>query len=516
MTSFLFFLALVANLLVTTSCEKKSTKEKPGAEKTLTLNFAIGGSLHPYDLSVVATRVALSKWIFEGLTRLNQAGEYEPAGAEKIEISPCGRVYTFTIRDHNYSNGDPVTAFDYERFWKQSLEPSSNCLKAFLFYPIKNAENAKKGLVPTDEVGVKAIDEKTLVVELNHPFSPFLGFLSLPIFVPFKKDAQENPLFNGPFIPKEWKKENYLFLEKNRHFWDSSKVNLDAIKILMLQDAISALSLYDQGAIDWIGLPFCYLPSEISQAKIAKKEFTKQAEIACPFWIYLNTQSFPLSSPAIRKALSCAIDREEVAKYIFAGVTPLFDPIPDSPTQHSLSSEAQNARELFNQGLKELGLTEKTFPILKLSSCSDIDVYKKLSEHLQQRWQKVLGIRVELEVQEWNFFVSNINNGNYQLGGCFVSRDYNHPLAHLEQLASPSNESLWDFPEYQTLISKLKRESDLQKQKDLIQKAVEILRDEVPVIWVVNKSQYGAHRKDLKGLCFDQKGQPDLRWAYFD
>ena len=242
--------------------------------KALRLNFIAGDlpSLDPQALSRDMRGIGLGKWLFEGLTRLDPNGKYELAGAEDVEISPCRMKYTFKLRPNFYSNGDRVTAADYERSWKEALAPDSTCVKSYLFYFIKNAEKAKQGKVSVDEIGVKAIDDHTLFIELEHPTSCLFNLLSLCLFSPFKMD-KENVLFNGPYKVVERSKDSHLKLGKNPFFWDHSHIAIDEVHISMIQDGMTALALYQKGELDWIGDPFSYLSSDVVSAEVAKGKF---------------------------------------------------------------------------------------------------------------------------------------------------------------------------------------------------------------------------------------------------
>ncbi len=516
----LFLIAVLGiQLFSFISCSKNTMdRANPLDKEVLKLNFTEGDvpSLHPDDLSLIVRGVALSKWIYEGLTRLAPSGEYELAGAEEYTESPCKKIYTFKLRNNSYSNGEPVTAFDYENFWKASLKPTSRSLKVHLLYCIKNAERAKKGEVPIDEVGVKALDAQTLVVELEAPTPHLFKLLALPLFVPFK-EKNKLALSNGPYCVTKWQKNDRLLLEANPYFWGHADTRIPKIEIFMIKNASTAFSMYQNGELDWIGDPFCWLPSEIVLAEIAGHRLKKQEGTIYPFWIHLNTTSFPLSSPLVRKALSCVIDREAITSHVLAADDPLLVPTINCSYSKmaAFDSNIELGKRFLDEGMKNLGLTRETFPTLTLSSC-DLDNFKKLAAYLQETWQKNLGIKVELDIKDWNTFFSNIATGNYQMGGYYDSADYASPLANLEPLAFRTNYPKWQSEKYKITIEKLKREGDPIIQKKMLQQASDILKDEMPILWLTNKGMHHAYRKDLHGLCFDQRGLPDFRWAYFD
>ncbi|MEM7175478.1 MAG: peptide ABC transporter substrate-binding protein [Chlamydiota bacterium] len=502
---------LVFSLLV--GCTKKSDTHQAKSlaqEEILRLNFSYGDlpSLHPHELSMTGRGRAMGKWLFEGLSRRNQAGEYELTGAEEVTISSCQTRYIFKLRTLCYSDGSSVSAFDYENAWKEAIAPNSKCAKADLFYCIKNAKHAREGKVALDQVGVKAINEKTLFVELEHPTPYFLSLVSSCLFSPYKF-SNDTLLFTGPYIVNEWKKDVSLKLTKNPFFKD--QVAIKRIEITMIKEPRTALYLYEKGEFDWIGDPFSPIVEEdleTIQHSVAEQEVIR------PFWIYLNTDFYPLSSPLMRRALSYAIDRELIAKYIYFGCRPLTTILPKQLSSCKASShiDPTQAKELFEQALQELGLSRNTFPPLVLS-CFSSNQSRKLAEYLKESWENVFGITITLDVQEWNTFYQNLQNRTYQVGGCFTSIDYEDPMALLTRLApNKMNFSNWNHPEYQDMMTKIRKEANQTSRESLVKQVELLLEQEMPVISIFNQTlTYSC--PNLEGLVFDYSGAPDLRWV---
>ena len=231
--------------------------------------------------------------------------------------------------------------------------------------------------------------------------------------------------------------------------------------------------------------------------------------------MHLNTEHFSLSSPLIRRALSCVIDRQQIVKHISIGDDPLFSPLPcfEQVTDTVNNDGVVQGKALFEKGLEDLGLTRETFPALKISSCG-LSGHKRIAEYVQQCWENVFGIQVALDIQDWGTFYSNLKTGNYQVGGFFVSADYDDLLACFAWL-SGENFSRWKHPQYQEVLHQIKK-GEASSRSALFGKAEAILREEMPIIWIMNRSHYHSYPANLKGLCFDQRGIPDLRWAYFE
>lgn len=484
-------------------------------KKTVRLNFLQGdvGSLEPHELTPNSIRgMSLGKWIFEGLTRLDQVGKPKLAGAEKVEISSDKKRYTFTLRSNCYSDGTKVVARDYERAWKKVVAPDTKCVRTDLFYIIKNAERIKKGELEMDVLGIKAVDDQTLVVELEYPAPYFLNLLTLPIFSPFKMEGGK-VLGSGPYQVKEWKRDNYMCLERNPLFWDYRHLAIEDIKILMIQDATTAFNLYENGDIDWVGDPICTLPIDILTTN--HTPFVKSVG-ACPYWIHINTKHVTLSSPRIRQALSCVVDRNELVEHVLIGSAPLFNPLPKTLCQDVLANnDLSKGQKLFDQGLKELKLTKEAFPPITISCCS-VDRHRKVAEYLQEKWQLAFGIKVHIDVKEWRTFFSGLQKGDYQIGGCFGMVDYDDPLAYFDQLDCQSGMSKWQSDQYEQVISQVKQAVDPEARQKLLREAEQIVKEEMPIIPLASSVFYFCHNPKIKGISVNHTGIIDLRWVYFE
>lgn len=517
-------LPFLVSLSLLSGCTKKNDTLNKHHEMSeggfLRLNFEEGdtSSLDPMDIGSCTRGEALGKWLFEGLTRLNSKGDYELTGAESFELSPCKTRYLFTLRPNQYNNGSPVLAADYEKAWKRAIDPKSKCTKSHLLYCIKHAKEAKTGKLSVDSIGVKAIDERTLLVELVHPVDHFLSLLSMPLFAPYREKNGEI-LFNGPFTVDRYECEVVLDLKKNPFFWRKEEVGLNKITIFNVKSSETAFHMYRNGEIDWVGNPFTTLSEEdISSQGDGSALFKIQSfpQRIYPFWVYINTKAFPFSSASIRKAFSCVIDRREITEHIFFKRRPLFQHLPD---QYSLSKDCitdcdiTKGKELFEKGLEELGMTIDDFPVITISCCK-LDNHKQLAEYFQEKWSKIFGIRIQLNVQDWVAFYHDLKQGNYHIGGAFFPGYYDSPLTYLEQLSEKNNFSKWHHERYRYLVSKLKT-GESEDPKLFLKEAEAILKEEMPFIPILNGTAYFSYPSSLKGVCLDFKGNPDFSFAYF-
>jgi len=209
--------------------------------------------------------------IFDGLSRNLPDGSVELALAERFVMSPDQKTYTFYLRQSFWSDGSQVTAFDFERSWKQILKPGYPSLCPYLFYCIKNAENARNGRVEADQIGIKALDNVTLQVTLERPTPYFLSLTAFPSFVPTPPDVaieldsisgSKSLISNGPFLISKIRPNAEIILKKNGGYWNCNQIKLDEIQISIIRNEMTAWELFEHGELDWIGGAISPLPSD--------------------------------------------------------------------------------------------------------------------------------------------------------------------------------------------------------------------------------------------------------------
>ncbi len=505
-------------MLALVSCQNRETMPV----QKLTLNFQEGDlpSLHPHQLMIYLRGISLSKSLYEGLTRIDQNGKPQLAHAQAIEVSSDGLTYLIHLRKNYWSDGSLVTANDYEQSWKEALSPQSNCPRADLIYMIKNAEAAKKGEVEVETVGVKALEDDLLEVELQYPSPHFLELLAQPICAPLPAmGGQEPSRFNGPFQVAAWQHGNVLRLTKNPYYWNNEQISLEEIEVYMVQDTMTAYTMYEKGEIDWIGVPFVPLSSELI-TDLNKQNSLLSHPVHRAFWVFLNTKKTPLNSALVRKALSLAFDRKEVTEHIFASGYPLKKPLPPALLPFSfeplLEKNLTEANQLLDKGLQELQLSRQELPPLVITYSQQAG-RKQLAEYLQQAWSTGLNLKVEAIPQEWNIFRVNLGNGNYQISGSFEAPFYNDPLELMQKFTTlgPNNFPQWTEENFTNLVHQARAEKDANQRTVILSKAEQILAEKTPFIPVSSDEFLFSHHPKLTGYCFDCVGACDFSYATF-
>lgn len=479
------------------SCEKKSTTTSAVSQRIrlnlrnepATMDPRKGGdtiSSHMHFL------------LFEGLVRLNPDGSIVPAQAKSFEISPNGMVYTFYLRDSVWSNGTPVTAHDFEKSWKDILDPAFPSVNAHLLYPIKNAESAKRGEVPLSEVGVVAKDAKTLVVTLIKPTPYFLDLVSFCVFFPVSSEidkkhpewaynVSENYVSNGPFILKEWKHNNELIAVKNPSYWDQNRVRPDEIHFTMVDNATTALQMFENKELDMVGEPLSPLPVD-ALPSLKKKGSLFKHPVGATTMITFNVDKPPFSNNKIRKAFAYAIDRQSIVNNItqmgeLAALNAV-PPVLKNNRNHAFFKDADvtHAQMLLEEGMKELGITREAFNDMIYYYYTS-DVNHKIAQALQQRWQNTLGVQIKLVNIEYKVLMDKLIKRDYGFAQALWIAQYNDQMNILERFkykTNAKNYPNWENPEYIRLIEQSFYENGT-KRAQILEEAEGIFLSEMPV-----------------------------------
>ncbi len=440
-------------------CGCKQAPEKKGLK--------IAFSSHPQTIDPRKSADFLSSTLvclaYEGLTRCSIDGGVEPGLAESWTVSPDGLVYTFTLRKSFWTDGKPVTAFDFEKSWKNILDPTFAAPCAYLLFPIKNGESGTN-------VGIQAIDDQTLVVTLERKTPYFLSLTAFPLFLPAPDEIGK--VFNGPFrIEKD--QSNEIVLVKNGSYWKANAIQLDAISIQIIRDENTALELFEKGEIDWVGSPFVPLPSDCLPFF---KERLRYIPMAASTILTFNSQTFPFNNPKIRKAFALCLDTEE----ILSKIAPAGQIAPSRILPPSLFKEPMPP--LFEE--KEKTMTE--LPDLGKITLwiRPNPVEKRVALAMQNRWRQALGVNVEIEELDPKIHMQRLHAKDYQIAIASWISQFFDPVNILDRYRLKTNQKNyagWENKEYQKLLEQAANQSDEKKRLEILAEAESLLASEFVV-----------------------------------
>lgn len=526
-----FFLLIV---LVAVGCEKRRTS--PDSQKNLRLNFAEDPvSLDPRLVRSIPD-LTLAKHLFEGLMRIDETGVPQFAIAKDVTISEDRRTYTFHLRETYWSNREPVTASDFASSWKNTLDPNFRSDYSYMLFPIKNARLAREGKCPSDLIGVKALDETTLAVELEAPTPYFLELVAFPTYFPvhhkFNHEqtkelacSKNHLISNGPFCLETWKMQSSLILKKNPVYWDKRSVFLEKILISLIPDSNTENYLFEKDELDWLGQPISNSISTETLVKMKESGKLHSYGIAGTFWLKFNTEKPPFDNPKFRRALAYAINRQEIITHILQGnQKPATGPLPPSmalnPKPYFQDGDSKRAKHLFEEVLAENGWTRKTFPKIVFNYPSR-ERNHKIAQLIQQQWKDALGIEIGLAGVESQVYKHLVINGDYQVGTGEWIADFHDPLAFLELFkfrlhdknGSGMNETKWQDHNYISLLDRSLSEPDPQARNQLLHRAEEILVDQMPIAPIYHYAFDYAKKNYIQDVTLSPLGGADFKKA---
>jgi oligopeptide transport system substrate-binding protein len=473
--------------------------------------------IHPH-LATDTNSFTICKALYEGITRVNLDGVVELGIAEKIEISPCKKIYTISLKNTRWSNGEPLEARHFVDAWKKAIYPNTKCLRAYLFFLIKNAEKIHRNSLPMDALGVKIFNNYEILIELEHPAPYFTQLLAEPLYSPLYDCNDPDPnVSNGPFKLGFQEKNEKISLLKNVLYWDSLKVKLEKIDLLLIKKFSKSIEMFYQGKIDWIGSPFGDLSDE---GKKYFPAFQIEKSLA-PFWLYCNTKIPQLKPIKIRKALSLIIDRVAIGRKVIPHQVFLDRIIPDplsllKSSDYLEISDINLIKQMFSEGLKEANLIRENFS-LTLSYSRNTNFQESLVLFLKKTWESNFNIKVILKKQEWDDHWNNLFNGEYEIAGACKFPIYSDITYFLKAfLSSPANFTKWENKKFLEYIELAENEISSDKRKLYLLKAEKILQDEMPIIPLYNRTHIYLCNPKLKNLLPPRLAYTDFKWAYFN
>ncbi len=477
-------------------------------------------SLDPHLATGTAEYNILSA-LLEGLVTENPVDlSPEPGVAERWKVSPDGLTYTFTLRENaRWSNGDPVTAGDFVASFKRILSLSPAADYAHFLYIIQNAEPFHKGrLKDFAQVGVAAVDARTLRITLEHPSVNFLSMLNQTAFFPVHVasvekygavDSRANDwarpgrfVGNGPFVLKEWKRGQKIVAEKSPAYWDAAKVRLNGIEFYSFESRDAEERAFRAGQLH---LTEALSPSKIDAYRRNSPGLLRVDPYLGTEFYRINTARPFLNDARVRRALSLAIDRKLITTKILRGVQSpayAFTP-PDAggqmgarPIAGALADDPKAAREL----LAAAGYPEgKGAPVVELVFNTS-ESHRAVAEAVQEMWRRELGLNVALVNQEYKTMLNARRAGDYQVLRSVWMADYVDALSFLDiwKSSSGNNYTGWSDATYDQLLYQAARTTDKPARNALLQKAESILLGQSPMIPIYHYSHVFLIRPSVK------------------
>ena len=479
----------------------------------------------------------------------NGEGHIYPGAAESWEISDDGCTYTFHMREGAvWNDGVPVTAGDFEYTFQKMADPTTGSTNAWLFDGvIVNFNEAlySKGKTP-EEIGVKAVDDKTLEIQLTQPAGYFLDLLDGA--KPVRKDKYEEfgdaygstpdkTVVNGPFIIESWDQNTQMTLVRNEKYWNAANVKPDKIEYKVIQEAATGAQAFIGGDVD------VFQTTDSNWIKLLSEDENSvfdRIEGDAPEFLTFNCGNEYLQNKKIRLAFSLAIDREAFNNDLRDGMdTPIYSLMPDHTLVmenrytdlvggknniiKTLQEQYPDPKVLLEEGLKELGKdTDPSKIQIRYASRGTSEMSKKIAEWLQQQWKEKLGVTVTIDMMEWNIMWDKIDEGDYDIATGGWGPYYNEPSALLgaydpERGNFTSEKTGWvdeDAKQFVKLLREAAECNDEQKKAELYLQAEELLVGTGVIAPTYLPSQPIFLKKYVKGYYATSTSQTDYSLIY--
>ena len=438
--------------------------------------------------------------LFEGLTRFDETTTPVPGIAKTIDVSEDGKEYNFTLReDAKWSNGETITAHDFEYAWKRLLSPDTQGPNAYLLDNVVNGLAVRNGEKPVDEVGFKATSDTEFKVTLENPQPSFLSVLAIGWLAPQQQAYVEKTgaaygtnsdslLYNGAFVLTNWDGTSDTWtLEKNKEYYDQEAVKLEEVSVQTLKEENTGISLFEGGDLDLV---------RISGQNVAQYSnldgYVTFNDVANSFLDFNKKEGSPLANLDLRKAIALAIDKDALTESVLAdGSKPLNGLVPAGLYSNPETNEdyrkysgdhvtynVDEAKKHWKQTQKEVG--EKLEVNLL---AADTDQGKKVSEYIQSQLEENLpGLKINVNLQPSNNVNQSRREKNYEisLSGWIAGSSEIDSYFNLYVTNSSYNYGNYNNKEYTDLVVKAKTvdANDSNKQFEDYKKAEEILLEQ--------------------------------------
>lgn len=516
------------------SKEAAPTEAKKEAVKSNIVTIANDVELSSMDtgLATDGTSFEAIASVLEGLYQLDGAGNTIPGMAVKEEISEDGKVHTFTLRDAKWSDGQPVTANDFVFAWRRLANPKTASEYAYMIgvAGVKNAEAVMSGEKPITELGVTAVDDKTLKVELDYPVPFFDQLAAFPPFYPIREDfydkykeqyalTPEAILSNGAFKMTEWNQGANYTMVKNDQYYDADKVKIDGLNFQVVKDAQSAMVAFDQGNVDYVKLT----GEMVDQYKESPELINT---LGGYLWYISPNQKVPgLENANLRRALALSFDKEQIAEHLLkdGSIAANFAvPVklavgPDGKdfretTPSYLNVDKAKAKEYYEKAKQELGKDKFAYELV----FEDTEASKKVAEYLKSEIETNLpGMTINLKQQPKKARLQLMQNGVYELGLTRWGPDYADPMTYLDMWITGAsyNYGSWSSKEYDKLIfdtSKGDLTGKPAERWEALKQAEKVCMDDAAIFPVYQTGSAVMIKKDLTGFEFHSVGVPTI------
>ena len=438
--------------------------------------------------------------VFEGLTIRDRNNKIVPGVAESWDISDDGKTYTFYLRTNSmWSDGKPVVASDFVYSWRRQVDPKVASEYSYQHEPVKNAMAITRGELPVDALGVRAVDDHTLVVELEAPTAYFLEVAAFPTFSPLREDiiseygdkwtlSPETYIGNGPYVMSERNIDENIIMVKNDKYWNADEIVANKITFVFMQNGAAAVAGIKDGTLD-----MAYEPLQQDIPTLSSEGLIQIKPLIATYYYPINVTNEYLKDPRVRKALSLAIDRNYIVENVTkGGQKPAGGWVPYEVSDidgdfrvnggnfYDISKEGySNNIEMAKQLLAEAGYPNgEGFPVIEFKT--DPGNHVGIFEAVQQMWKEHLNIDSTITQIDNALLGQTLLEKNFMIGRLYWSADYSDPMSMMSLFTSynTQNNGGYSNKRYDDLIGQAMSTDDNNIRMKAMHDAEKILIEE--------------------------------------
>ena len=497
-----FWLSVVISLLI--GCGSSASND----ESVFRMSIKNEPPTLDWTLATDSVSFTILTNIMEGLTQYDSELNARPAIAKKWEYSKDGQTITFFLRDDVYwSDGKPVTAADFEYSWKRLLAPETAAQYAYFLFDIENAAQYNSGEITNpDKVGVKALAPDVLEVRLKKPVVYFPSITTFMVTFPVREEVIKkhgdswtepgNIVTNGPYTLEEWQHEYKMVLKASPLHYEG-KPKVDLIRVFVVQEPTTALTLYETGELDYLELPPVAIPHYKSSPEYRNKPQLRG------YYYGFNVQKKPFDNVLVRQAFAHAIDRSRIPLFLKGGEIPSSSWIPKGMFGYNENIGSKFNPDKARALLEQAGYPDgKGFPkVTAVFNTGDLNRF--IGEFIQAQWKEHLNVHIDFESQEWKVFLSRLDLDPPEIFRLGWGADFPDPdnFMNLFITTSGNNRLRWSNSRYDELIALGSALKNPQKRKAVYDKAqILITEKEVPMIPLFVSAQNLLVKPYVQGL----------------
>jgi oligopeptide transport system substrate-binding protein len=462
----------------------------------------------------------VARQLFEGLMNQDEKGSLVPGVAESFTVSTDNKTYTFKLRNNaKWSNGDPVLAGDFVYAWQRAADPAtaSNYSWYLELATIKNASEIIAGTMTPDQLGVKAVDDYTLEVQLNEATPFFAEMTTFATLFPAHKATIEkfgaewvkpgNMVSNGAYMLSELVPAERLSMVRNTNYWDNANTILEQVTSLVINDENLALTRYQAGELDKTDIPLGQYPD----LEASNPDEATSVPNLCTYYYTVNLSDSgnpALKDVRVRKALSYMLDRDVFVNSVLKGgqypAYNLTHKFTNGFTMPEIDYAGWTQAERDAKAVELM--TEAGFgpdnPLELKLIYNTSDAHKALATVVSQMARQKLGVNVVLENYEWKTYLEVRSQQQFDLARYAWCGDYNEASTFLNIMTTgnEANDGKWSNAEYDALMAEAKTLADPSGNYT---KAEQIMAAEMPILPLYQYTSVFMMNKDIKGYPYD-------------